>query len=205
MKTLSLLLVGLCATTVLPSCATAIRGTNDKLIIETIPDGARVTTDRKMGKNEDGTIRYAGCEATPCTIRMPRRSEFLMTVEKEGYAPYEIGVTNGLKKEALRSNLATSGTVGVAMGVTTAVAFAGVASGGTGALVAGGAAVAGITAGAALGATLLVDGPSGALLNLQPNPIVLEMAPAGTDIPEHPGAVAIREKRMRKAEKKASK
>ncbi len=205
MKHATMLLVGLSATTVLPSCATAIRGTNDKLIVETIPDGARVTTDRKMGKNDDGSIRYAGCEATPCTIKMPRRSEFLMTVEKDGYEPYEIGVTNGLKKEAMRSNLATTGTVGVAVGVTSAVAFAGVASGGTGALVAGGAAVAGITAGAALGATLLVDGPSGALLNLQPNPIVLEMAPEGADIPAHPGAVAIREKRAKKAARKSKK
>ena len=98
-------LVLVASVTLLPSCATMLRGVNDELIIETDPPGATVVTDRSLGKNKDGSIRYARCEATPCTIKMPRRSEFLMTIEKDGYEPVEIGVTGSMKKEALRSNL----------------------------------------------------------------------------------------------------
>jgi hypothetical protein len=181
-------------TTLLPSCATMLRGVNDELIIDTDPPGAVVTTDRKLKTNHDGTIVYARCEATPCTIKMPRRSEFLMTIEKEGYETVEIGVDSSMKKEALRSNLSSSGKAGLAFGVSTVAAFGGYASS-TGAAAAGGAAVAGIATAGILGATLIVDGASGALLNLNPNPIVLELPPAGTVVVPHDKALEIRRKR----------
>lgn len=181
-------------TTLLPSCATLLRGVNDELIVDTDPPGAVVTTDRKLKTNRDGTIVYAGCDATPCTIKMPRRSEFLMVIEKEGYEPIEIGVDSSLKKEALRSNLASSGKAGLAFGVSTVVAFSGYASS-TGALATGGIAVAGIATAGILGTTLIVDGASGALLNLNPNPIVLELPPTGTIVEPHDKALEIRRKR----------
>lgn len=198
MRFVSYLLIIAFGTTLLPSCATMLRGVNDELIVDTDPPGAVVTTDRKLKTNRDGTMLYAGCEATPCTIKMPRRSEFLMLIEKEGYEPVEIGVTSSMKKEALRSNLSSSGKAGLAFGVSTVAVFGTYASS-AGAAAAGGAAVAGIATAGILGATLLVDGASGALLNLNPNPIVLQLPPKGTRVEPHDKALEIRRKRSEKS------
>lgn len=64
-------------------CATITRGTNDHFVVETDPVGASVTTS-------NGHF----CTSTPCSIKMPRRSEFKVTIEKEGYKPWEGQVTN---------------------------------------------------------------------------------------------------------------
>lgn len=198
MRLVNYLFIIVIGTSLLPSCATMVRGVNDELIVDTDPPGAVVTTDRKLKTHRDGTIVYAGCDATPCTIKMPRRSEFLMMIEKEGYEPVEIGVTSSMKKEALRSNLSTSGKAGLAFGVSTVAAFGTYASS-TGAAAVGGATVAGIATAGILGATLLVDGASGALLNLNPNPIVLQLPPEGTQVEPHEKALEIRRKRNEKS------
>jgi hypothetical protein len=136
-------------------------------------------------------------------MKIPRRSEFLMTVAADGYQPVEIGVSGSTKKEALRANFATTGKVGVAVGAT---AFTALASAGglfsTGAAASAGAATAGVMTGGLLVGTVVVDAATGALLNLNPNPIVITLAPEGTELPEHPKAVAIREKRLAREERR---
>ena len=193
MKPLSYLAAMLIAGSLLPACATVARGTKDVLVVDTVPPGARVTTTRRIGKASDGTPRYAGCDATPCEIRIPRRSAFLMTITHDGYEPVELGVTGELTREALRSNLATSGKLGLANGAMVGGVIASMGfSGGVVGLA--GITTAGIATGGTLVASTAVDAATGALLNLNPNPIVLELAPEGTELAPHPKAVALREK-----------
>lgn len=189
----------------LTGCATISRGTNDTLVVDTIPPGARITTDRQTGKTEDGQPIFAGCLATPCEMRIPRRSEFLMTIEREGYEPVEIGVSSALQSEALRANLATTGKSSAALGAGAFVALS--SAGGlfsTGAAAGAGAATAGIVLVPAFLTSAAVDGATGALLSLTPNPIVIELPPEGTEAPKHPKALAIREKRLQAAQKAGS-
>ena len=193
MDLLRYLAVMLIASSVLPACATVARGTKDTLVVDTVPPGARVTTTRRIGKTKDGAPIYAGCEATPCEIRIPRRSAFLMTITHDRYEPVELGVTGELTREALRSNLATSGKLGLANGVMVGGVIASMGfSGGVVGLA--GITTAGIATGGTLVASTAVDAATGALLNLNPNPIVLELAPEGTELAPHPKAVALREK-----------
>lgn len=118
-----------CAVLTLPACATVTRGTNTAWEVTSTPPGARVeTTNGHM------------CAATPCSIKMPRRSEFVATLTLPGYAPATVSVTN---------KIATGG--GVAM--------------------AGNVLVGGI-----IGAG--VDAGSGAMLDLTPNPVHVDLAPA---------------------------
>lgn len=197
----------LCAI-LLSACATVSRGTNDVLVVDTVPAGAKVTTDRVVGKNLDGSPLYAGCLATPCEIRIPRRSEFLMTIKAEGHEPVEVGVSGTFKREALRANLASSGKVGTAVGVTTFTALSsatGIFATSTGAAAGAGAATAGIMTGGILVASTLVDGATGALLSLSPNPIVLTLPPEGVEVPKHPKAEEIKEKRAKKAARRSDK
>lgn len=190
-----------CLAATLSACATATRGVRDTMVVDTNPPGATVTTDRRIGTEQDGSPRYAGCAPTPCEFKVSRRAEFLLTIDKEGFEPLEVGVTHGFGKTALRSTVASSGKTGIAMGVTAVAAF-GSYAGSAGAAAVGGAAVAGIATAGVFGVSLAVDGATGALQNLQPNPIVVDLPPQGTEVIPHDGAVAIREKRDRREEKR---
>lgn len=110
----------------LTACGTITRGTNDVWEVETDPPGAAVTTSNGYQ-----------CESTPCAIKMPRKSEFVATIEHEGYRTHRVNVTNRV-----------SGAGGTAM--------------------AGNVLVGGI-----IGAG--VDAGTGAMLDLTPNPLILEM------------------------------
>lgn len=77
----------LAATTVvmLGGCATITRGTTDAWLINTAPSGASVTTSTDFA-----------CDATPCTFRMPRKTEFDVTVTKVGFKTWHGHVSNHL-------------------------------------------------------------------------------------------------------------
>lgn len=191
-------------------CATVSRGTHTKMIIDTDPIGARVITDKELSssqrarkKNPDLKAEYYGCPSTPCEIKISRRSEFLMTIQKEGYEDVEIGIDSGLHKESLNADLAGSAGIGVTLGVATGALAGGLTGGGIATGVAAGAA--GIATGGLLVVSVGVDAATGALLNLRPNPIALTLPPKGTKFTPHPGALRIREKRAKKAGKKVGK
>jgi hypothetical protein len=65
------------------ACATVTRGTNDTWTVNTEPAGAAVKT----------TNQFA-CDATPCTFKMPRKSEFSVTITKAGYKTWTGQVTH---------------------------------------------------------------------------------------------------------------
>ena len=95
-------LVGLTA-----GCATITRGTNDALVVNSTPGGAQV-------KMSDGQT----CNATPCTFKVPRKSELNVLVQKERCKPQQIRVTNrvsGGGGAAMAGNVLVGGLIGAAV------------------------------------------------------------------------------------------
>ncbi|MEP3888825.1 MAG: hypothetical protein ABJN69_00075 [Hellea sp.] len=189
-------------------CATVARGTNDKMVIDTEPPAAIVTTDKELPKSKSARKRdpsldpqFYGCPATPCEFKLPRRSEFIMTISKEGFEDVEIGVDYGLHKESLNANLAGSTVTGVGIGLATGTVAAGLMGSG-GVAMGTAAATAGVmTAGIGL-VSIGIDGATGAMMNVRPNPIFINLPPEGTEFEAHPGVAALREKRQKREEKK---
>jgi len=204
----------------LGACATISRGPNVEMVVDSQPAGAVVTTDLETKKsqklrksNPDAQPSFYGCAATPCEFEISRRSEFIMTITADGHEPIEIGVDNSLHRESLKANLAGAGGVGA------------LTAAGVGAIGAGFASAGYITSGAALGTTAAaaatvaggvglvsigVDAVSGAMLNLNPNPVFLVLPRKGKSFDPDPKVAIIRrnrmetyeERRTRKAEEK---
>lgn len=196
--------IGLALT--LPACATAMRGPSVDFHVVTDPPGATVTTDlqtadtrREINRREelvrlgfrdeigDADIVHYSCEPTPCEFELPRRSNFTVVVEREGYHPATVEVNSGFGKSGAAKSAA--GTAASATGAYV-VAYnavhlagtlftAGLASTGTVAASAAGSAATGIGV-AALGVDLL----TGAMLDLHPNPLVLVLIPEDQPLPE---------------------
>ena len=86
------------------ACATVTRGTNQAWTVETTPGGAAITTTNGFQ-----------CDATPCTFRMPRRSEFDVTITKPGYRTVTTHVTNqvsGAGAAGMAGNVIVGGVIG---------------------------------------------------------------------------------------------
>lgn len=94
----------LCAALMLPACATVTRGTSTAWEVTSTPSGARVETSNGFF-----------CQATPCSIKMPRRSEFIATFTLDGYQPATVTVTNKIATEggvAMAGNVLVGGLIG---------------------------------------------------------------------------------------------
>jgi len=89
----------------LGACASVTRGTTDVFVVETTPSGAQVKT----------TNQFA-CDSTPCSFKMPRKSEFQVTVSKPGYKTTTHQVTNkvsGAGSAGMAGNVLVGGLIGV--------------------------------------------------------------------------------------------
>ncbi len=196
----------------LAGCATVARGSNVDMVIDTQPAGAVVTTDletkqsRKLRKeNPDSPASYYGCPATPCEFEMSRKAEFIMTIATPGYEAVEIGVDHSRHKESMNANLAGSAGVGVATAAGVGALGASLASAGyitTSAAVAGTAIAAATVAGGVGLLSIGVDSATGALMNLNPNPVFLVLPPKGKDFEKDPKVALIRRKRTETPEEK---
>ncbi|WP_295070892.1 translation initiation factor 2 [Tabrizicola sp.] len=78
----------------LSGCATITRGSDDVLQIRTDPAGAQVQTSNGLS-----------CGSTPCALKMPRRSELVVRIQKKGCKPVDVNITH---------ETADSGAAGVA-------------------------------------------------------------------------------------------
>ena len=67
----------------LAACASVTRGTKDAWTITTTPPSAKVQTSNGFE-----------CEATPCSIKMSRKSEFTATITKPGYKTATVQITH---------------------------------------------------------------------------------------------------------------
>ena len=104
----ALALTGLAVT--LPACATITRGTTQQFTIESSPPNALATTSNGFR-----------CESTPCTLRMPRKDGFTVTVSKDGYVPATRTVTSSVSGgggTAMAGNILVGGLIGMGVDAT---------------------------------------------------------------------------------------
>jgi hypothetical protein len=151
------------------SCATARRTAVDYLYIITEPAGAHVTTSIDQS-----------CTA-PCTLILPRRSDFDVTITLAGYQPFHGHVTHVARRRSAGQAVETvaAGSTGSAIGVVAATETGGAGLGLGGSLgltEAGGAMVIGATA-VGIVVPIMVDASTGANRNLSPNPLIVHMTP----------------------------
>ena len=187
----------------LSACSTVNRGTDDHFRIDTVPQGAKVTTSiinpewtartrkrQNSSKRNRQSAKYIGCEPTPCAIKLPRRSEFAAKLEHPGYEPVEIFIRSSKQKGSANTsavaNLATASGTGFAVGGAYATFEAlltlGLQSGN-----ASGVAASAAAAGLGLGVGMIaVDAAAGSNLNLFPNPVVIELAQEGVPTRKDP-------------------
>ena len=100
MKILLLAAVGLA----LGGCATVTRGLDDSWTVNTTPSGASVRTSGQF---------Y--CDATPCTFKLPRKSQFDVTIAKAGYKSWTGHVTHhvsGAGGAGMAGNVVLGGIIG---------------------------------------------------------------------------------------------
>ena len=93
----------------LSACATVTRGTNTAWEVQTDPSGARVETSHGHQ-----------CPSTPCSIKMPRKSQFTATISKPGYKTVTASVTNkvsGGGGAGMAGNVLVGGIIGAGVDV----------------------------------------------------------------------------------------
>ena len=188
-------------------CSTVNRGSNDHFRIDTVPQGAKATTSPintpqiKRRKKQYGRIQYDteglpyhSCEPTPCAIKLPRRSEFVVTLEHPEYETTEIFIRSTTMKGGTTANaaanLATASGSGLAVGGMVIAPFASLSnllSLSSPSVNASGIASSGAAAGLGVGVGMVaIDIATGANLNLFPNPVVIEMAKKGQPVRTDP-------------------
>ncbi|WBU65218.1 translation initiation factor 2 [Paracoccus aerodenitrificans] len=85
-------------------CATITRGSNDVLVVNSTPQGAHV----QLSSGET-------CDNTPCSFKLPRKSEIDVLVTKSGCEARRIRVTNkvaGAGGAAMAGNVLVGGIIG---------------------------------------------------------------------------------------------
>ncbi len=98
------LVAALAAMATLSGCATITRGSQENFTVTTDPAGAAIKTSNGFS-----------CEATPCTFRMPRKTDFTVTATKAGYKPAKATVSSTFVKaggQAMAGNILFGGVIG---------------------------------------------------------------------------------------------
>ncbi len=93
-----------CAVLSMAGCATITRGSNDTLVVNSTPSGAQV-------KMSDGQT----CNNTPCTFKVPQKSELNGLIAKQGCAHQQIRVSNKVApggSAAMAGNVFVGGIIG---------------------------------------------------------------------------------------------
>ncbi|MBT9473745.1 MAG: PEGA domain-containing protein [Pseudomonadota bacterium] len=101
----------LCAGSSLAACATVTRGSEDAWVVNSEPSGAKVETTNGHQ-----------CQATPCAIKMKRKSEFTATLTKPGYKPATVQVshkTAGAGAAGVAGNVLVGGVIGIGVDMYT--------------------------------------------------------------------------------------
>ncbi len=161
----------------LSGCATATRGTHERVSIVSVPDGAKAQSDMMSRKSlvyDDGTeSNYFGCAPTPCSINFPRRANTVVTMSKPGYDPIKFKVISTWEtgSAALRAGSIVAGLPTgshVVAGKTDLLKRIPI-NGGM------------LTSALFYGVGPVVDIASGANLSLSPNPVTVYLAPENAE------------------------
>jgi hypothetical protein len=105
------LCAALAATVAISGCASVVRGTTDKVSINSDPPDAAIRTS--LGHS---------CPASPCTVEVSRKEKFPAFAEKEGYKPGSIYVgtaMSGKGAAGLAGNILLGGVIGVGVDAVT--------------------------------------------------------------------------------------
>ena len=92
---------------VVAGCATVTRGSKDVLTVDTVPQGATCSLSNGY---------Y--CASTPCSIEMPRKSQGVVTCNKDGYQEGTGNFTNktaGAGAAGMAGNVLLGGLIGAAV------------------------------------------------------------------------------------------
>ncbi|GGC63931.1 translation initiation factor 2 [Chelatococcus reniformis] len=92
-------------------CGTVVRGTTEKVTVESNPPGAQVVSNMGMS-----------CPAAPCIWDVPRKQEFVATFSLDGHYPVQIPVTTRLSgggAAGLAGNILIGGVIGVGVDAAT--------------------------------------------------------------------------------------
>lgn len=191
----------------LSACSTVNRGASDHFRIDTVPQGATVTTSvidmskKKRRKNQYGRYQdknvvtaYHGCAPTPCAIKLPRRSEFVVSIEHPAYETTELFIRSSSLKggttTSAATNLASASASGLAVGgmlVAPMTSLGNLFMLTSPSVNTSGIATSGAAAGLGVGVGMIaVDMATGANLNLFPNPVIVELAPKGSIVRTDP-------------------
>jgi hypothetical protein len=95
----------------LSGCATVTRGTTNQISISSEPGGAEARS----------SLGHA-CTATPCTWEVSRKSEFVVSFSKEGYADMQVPVSTriaGAGAAGFAGNILIGGVVGMGVDAAT--------------------------------------------------------------------------------------
>lgn len=99
------------ASITLASCATVVRGTTEDVVINYQPADAKVVT----------SLNHT-CSSSPCTVNVPRKKEFSVTVSKPGFETKTVQVgtkVSGKGAAGVAGNVLLGGVVGVGVDVAT--------------------------------------------------------------------------------------
>lgn len=107
------LIIGVAALVVgsLSGCATITRGSNDVLVVNSSPQGAQVELSNGMS-----------CTSTPCTFKLPRRSDIGVTVSKPGCQTATASVTHRTANSGaagIAGNVLVGGVIGLGVDAAT--------------------------------------------------------------------------------------
>ncbi|MFV0293944.1 MAG: translation initiation factor 2 [Paracoccus sp. (in: a-proteobacteria)] len=97
--------VAACAALSLTGCATITRGTEEVLVVKSIPPGAQVKMSNGLG-----------CSSTPCSFKLPRKSELDILITRPGCKAQQIQVTNAMSSDggtAIAGNIVAGGIIGI--------------------------------------------------------------------------------------------
>lgn len=98
----------------LAACGTVTRGTDEQVAFNSRPDGARAETSL-------GTA----C-TTPCTLDVPRKKEFTVTMTKDGFESQTVRVRTrvaGAGAAGVAGNVLLGGVIGVGVDMATGAAL----------------------------------------------------------------------------------
>ena len=155
----------------LTACATATRGTHEMVKINSEPSGARAISNipnKTKTSNLDG---FYGCEPTPCSIIFSRRSDPVISIEKNGYKNIKFKVVSSVatSSSSVPTGSIVAGTKKGSHVVAGSPEF-------LQSIPVGGASIFGGVL--TFGAGAVLDGATGAGLSLSPNPVTVFLAPA---------------------------
>lgn len=202
----------------LTACNTVSRGGSDYLRIDTVPQGAKVTTTietRRSREKSKTDLRakkeFRSCEPTPCLLQVGRRQTFAIKIEHAGYEPAEIAIhgdiplpTTNLDMAVPVGAIAANAGIGAATGVfygSMVVTLSQAFSYGAFQLPTSGIVAGATAAGAGIGVGMVgFDLASGSYANIYPNPVIIKLAPEGAQTITDPNMLMFKLRQAKKRE-----